>query len=82
MHKYKRVEIEWSDASHYSDPRSHKEIRQECALQSVATIGYLVQKGRRFVKVSGEILEDGRLRDTSVIPRPEIKQIIYLEQAK
>ena len=79
MRRYKRVEIEWNDASHWGSMASRKETLEECHLIKMRTIGYLLKRGKKTIIVAGEYNEDNLFRDRSIISRADVTRITYLE---
>ena len=75
----KRVEVHWDDAAHYKDAKDLQEIR-ELTVMKCKSMGYLTRKGKKLVCVSQEALEDGRYRDTDVIPRCLVTKIVVLHE--
>ena len=80
MHRYKRVEIEWLDTTHYDFDRTVNEIRNRCGLKTVRTLGFLIEKGRKLIKIAGEYIGDETFRDTTSIARKNVTRITYLRE--
>ena len=81
MRKFKRVEVNWEDASLYSERHSVDWVTNETKLIPMKTVGLLVKRGRRVVIVSGEFNEWAKeLSVTTVIPRSCVTSIKYLEE--
>jgi len=75
----KRVEVHWIDAAHYTDAKDKREI-SEVSVCKCKSMGYLTRKDKKLVCVSQELLEDGRYRDTDVIPRCLVTKIVVLHE--
>ena len=80
IHKLKKVEILWVDAS-YLESWCESEATNTLSLISVSTVGYLVKKDDELIVVCGSWIYDGSstvYKDVQIIPRFDVKKITEL----
>ena len=78
--KYKIVRVTWIDATHYQGWRT-TEAMNELDHSTNKTVGYLVSRDKKNVRVALSHSEDGDMADLMVIPRiNEIKYEVLQEE--
>ena len=81
MSSYKIAKVTWTDASHYRSEDSIQWLRDNAGTSDFETVGHIIKTDRKVIILAHEINDDGRARDTSVIPRGMIKKITYLSES-
>ncbi|KKL59802.1 hypothetical protein LCGC14_2211660 [marine sediment metagenome] len=77
--KFKIARIKWYDATHYRNEQDFEWLQENACGSEFDTVGHVLKAGRKEIIIAHEINNDGRARDTSVIPRVLIKEIKYLQ---
>ena len=77
--KKKVVIVEWEDASS-TNGYYDKEHPEKATTVQARTVGFLVERGRKVVKVCGESFEDGDFRHVHSIPRGMVRKITELRR--
>lgn len=81
MRRFKRVEVNWEDASLYSERHDLNWTMHKTKLIPMKTVGFLIKRGRKVIIVSAELNEwNKELSSTTVIPRSSVTSIRYLEE--
>lgn len=78
MKRYPIVQVEWVDPSHYRDSRDIEWLQKEGSFVKMSTAGYLLKKDKHMLVIAHELDDEGRARDTSVIPRPIVTSVVVV----
>ena len=79
--KKKVVCVDWEDATS-NNGYYDKDHPEKTTTISAKTVGFLVERTRKVVKVCGENFEDGDLRHIHSIPKGMVRKITILSEAK
>jgi len=77
--KKKIVCVDWEDASSNSGYWSKKDTN-EFSTVNARTIGYMVEKNKKMVKLCTENFEDGGFRHVHCIPKGMVRKITVLSK--
>ena len=79
--KYPIVEIIWQDATSHQGWHDIDELAEDFECMNVRSVGYLIKKDRKFVKIVMGITEDDQTNMVMVIPAKWVQSIKVLRKA-